>query len=31
MHLMEPGTSAKSTAKNVKYPGVRDAIDGNTA
>jgi len=31
MHLMEPGTSSKTTARNVKYPGVRDAIDGNTA
>ncbi len=31
MHLMEPGTSTKAAAKSVKYPGVRDAIDGNTA
>jgi len=31
MHLMEPGTSSKAATKNVKYPGVRDAIDGNTA
>ncbi len=31
MHLMETGTSTKAAAKSVKYPGVRDAIDGNTA
>jgi pyruvate-ferredoxin/flavodoxin oxidoreductase len=31
MHLIEPGTSTKAEAKAVKYPGVRDAIDGNTA
>jgi pyruvate-ferredoxin/flavodoxin oxidoreductase len=35
MHLIEPGRSgqpsAKADAKAVKYPGVRDAIDGNTA
>ncbi|HEY3325966.1 MAG TPA: 2-oxoacid:acceptor oxidoreductase family protein [Novimethylophilus sp.] len=30
-HLMEPGAGASSEAKTVKYPGVRDAIDGNTA
>jgi pyruvate-ferredoxin/flavodoxin oxidoreductase len=31
MHLIEPGTSTKAEAKAAKYPGVRDAIDGNTA
>ncbi len=31
MHLIEPGTAAKANVKTVKYPGVRDAIDGNTA
>ena len=31
MHLVEPGTGAKDATKQVKYPGVRDAIDGNTA
>ena len=31
MHLIEPGSASKATAKKVKYPGVRDAIDGNTA
>jgi pyruvate-ferredoxin/flavodoxin oxidoreductase len=31
MHLIEPSTAAKAEAKAVKYPGVRDAIDGNTA
>jgi pyruvate-ferredoxin/flavodoxin oxidoreductase len=31
MHLIEPGTVSKTDAKTVKYPGVRDAIDGNTA
>ncbi len=31
MHLMEPGTSSKTAANNVKYPGVRDCLDGNTA
>jgi pyruvate-ferredoxin/flavodoxin oxidoreductase len=31
MHLIEPGASAKLDAKTAKYPGVRDAIDGNTA
>ena len=30
-HLMEPGTSAGKETKTVKYPGVRDAIDGNAA
>ena len=29
-HLTEPGTGTKSK-KTFKYPGVRDAIDGNTA
>ncbi|HNA30888.1 MAG TPA: pyruvate ferredoxin oxidoreductase, partial [Thiobacillaceae bacterium] len=31
MHLIEPGTATKTGAKAAKYPGVRDAIDGNTA
>ena len=31
MHLIEPGSSSKTGAKAIKYPGVRDAIDGNTA
>lgn len=31
MHLIEPGVSTKASAKAAKYPGVRDAIDGNTA
>jgi len=31
MHLIEPGSAAKADMKAVKYPGVRDAIDGNTA
>lgn len=31
MHLMDPGAAAKTQAKVVRYPGVRDAIDGNTA
>ena len=31
MHLIEPGTASKTGAKAAKYPGVRDAIDGNTA
>ena len=33
MHLIEPATAGKSASetKAVKYPGVRDAIDGNTA
>ena len=30
-HLLETGGGAKSEARLVKYPGVRDAIDGNTA
>jgi pyruvate-ferredoxin/flavodoxin oxidoreductase len=30
-HLLEAGVAAKANAKQVKYPGVRDAIDGNTA
>ena len=30
-NLLEAGVSAKADAKQVKYPGVRDAIDGNTA
>jgi pyruvate-ferredoxin/flavodoxin oxidoreductase len=30
-HLLESGVSAKAEAKQAKYPGVRDAIDGNTA
>lgn len=29
--LLESGVSAKSEVKKAKYPGVRDAIDGNTA
>ncbi|MBI5329785.1 MAG: 2-oxoacid:acceptor oxidoreductase family protein [Betaproteobacteria bacterium] len=31
MHLIEPGSASKGVATEVKYPGVRDAIDGNTA
>ena len=31
MHLIEPGTATKIDAKAARYPGVRDAIDGNTA
>jgi pyruvate-ferredoxin/flavodoxin oxidoreductase len=31
MHLIEPGSAAKGVATKAKYPGVRDAIDGNTA
>jgi len=31
MHLIEPGTATKTGAKAARYPGVRDAIDGNTA
>ncbi|MEW5789461.1 MAG: 2-oxoacid:acceptor oxidoreductase family protein [Pseudomonadota bacterium] len=31
MHLIEPGSATKVDAKTAKYPGVRDAIDGNTA
>ncbi len=31
MHLIEPGAAAETSAKVAKYPGVRDAIDGNTA
>ena len=33
MHLIEPASTGKSaaTAQAAKYPGVRDAIDGNTA
>jgi pyruvate-ferredoxin/flavodoxin oxidoreductase len=31
MHLIEPGVAAKTGAKAARYPGVRDAIDGNTA
>ena len=30
-HLREPGTSAKQEQRTFKYPGVRDAMDGNTA
>ena len=30
-HSLESGSSHKVAAKPVKYPGVRDAIDGNTA
>ncbi|MBK6742308.1 MAG: 2-oxoacid:acceptor oxidoreductase family protein [Hydrogenophilales bacterium] len=30
-HLLEAGVAAKADARKVKYPGVRDAIDGNTA
>ena len=31
MHLMEPGAAAKAEHRTVRYPGVRDAVDGNTA
>jgi pyruvate-ferredoxin/flavodoxin oxidoreductase len=31
MHLVEPGNAARAEAVDAKYPGVRDAIDGNTA
>jgi pyruvate-ferredoxin/flavodoxin oxidoreductase len=31
MHLIEPGVATKTRVKAAKYPGVRDAIDGNTA
>ena len=30
-HLTDPGVSAKKEAKTFKYPGIKDAIDGNTA
>ena len=30
-HLLETGGGTKTETKVVKYPGVRDAIDGNTA
>ncbi|GBG13141.1 pyruvate-ferredoxin/flavodoxin oxidoreductase [Novimethylophilus kurashikiensis] len=30
-HLLEPGSGSKSETRSFKYPGVRDAIDGNTA
>ncbi len=30
-HLIDPGIGTKTEAKSFKYPGVRDAIDGNTA
>jgi len=30
-HLVEPGSGAKNETRTFKYPGVRDAIDGNTA
>jgi len=29
--LIEPGVAAKHESKTFKYPGIRDAIDGNTA
>ncbi|MCU0840626.1 MAG: 2-oxoacid:acceptor oxidoreductase family protein [Thiobacillaceae bacterium] len=31
MNLLEHGVSAKAEQRSVRYPGVRDAIDGNTA
>lgn len=31
LKLLDRGTAASGKTKTVKYPGVRDAIDGNTA
>lgn len=30
-HMREPGSSTKQEQRTFKYPGVRDAMDGNTA